>query len=79
MGRYGAHSAAMLANQNLLGVRGALREVAKVYGLPPDAHHGVESAFDVVTITATRLQSLAIDPDHGQQERFEHEPGCRTK
>lgn len=34
--RYGARSAAMVANQNMLGVRGALREVAKVYGMPPD-------------------------------------------
>ena len=34
--RYGARSAAMVANQNMLGVRGALREVAKVYGMPAD-------------------------------------------
>ena len=34
--RYGARSAAMVANQNMLGVRGALREVAKVYGMPPE-------------------------------------------
>jgi error-prone DNA polymerase len=34
--RYGSRSAAMVANQNMLGVRGALREVAKVYGMPPD-------------------------------------------
>jgi error-prone DNA polymerase len=34
--RYGARSAAMVANQNMLGVRGALREVARVYGMPPD-------------------------------------------
>lgn len=34
--RYGTRSAAMVANQNMLGVQGALREVAKVYGMPPD-------------------------------------------
>jgi error-prone DNA polymerase len=34
--RYGARSAAMVANQNTLGVRGAIREVAKVYGIQPD-------------------------------------------
>ena len=34
--RYGARSVAMVSNQNMLGVRGALREVAKVYGMPAD-------------------------------------------
>lgn len=34
--RYGTHNAAMVANQNMLGLRAALREVAKVYGMPPD-------------------------------------------
>lgn len=32
--RYGTHCAAMVANQNSLGARAALREVAKVYGMP---------------------------------------------
>ncbi len=34
--RYGATCAAMVANQNRLAFRAAIREVAKVYGLPPD-------------------------------------------
>ena len=32
--RYGAHQAAMVANQNTLAARAAMREIAKVYGLP---------------------------------------------
>ena len=32
--RYGAHQAAMVANQNTLAPRAALRELAKVYGIP---------------------------------------------
>jgi error-prone DNA polymerase len=32
--QYGARQAAMVANQNSLGLRAALREVAKVYGMP---------------------------------------------
>jgi len=32
--RYGAQRAAMVANQNTLGFRAAVREVAKVYGMP---------------------------------------------
>ncbi len=32
--RYGARSAAMVANQNTIGTKGALREVAKVFGVP---------------------------------------------
>jgi len=33
-GRYGAQQAAMVANQNTLAARAAMREIAKVYGLP---------------------------------------------
>ncbi len=36
LARYGAAQAAMVANQNTLAPRAAIREVAKVYGLPPD-------------------------------------------
>jgi error-prone DNA polymerase len=32
--KYGARSAAMVANQNMVGVKRALREVAKVFGMP---------------------------------------------
>ena len=32
---YGAHHAAMVANQNTLATRAAMRELAKVYGIPP--------------------------------------------
>ncbi len=32
--RYGAHQAAMVANQNTLAPRAAMREIAKVYGIP---------------------------------------------
>lgn len=32
--RYGAHQAAMVANQNTLAARAAMREIAKVYALP---------------------------------------------
>ncbi len=32
--RYGAHQAAMVANQNTLAARAAMRAIAKVYGLP---------------------------------------------
>ena len=35
LARYGTHNAAMVANQNSLGSRAAVREVAKVYGMPP--------------------------------------------
>jgi error-prone DNA polymerase len=34
--RYGAKQAAMVANQNTLGWRASLREVAKVYGMPAE-------------------------------------------
>ena len=34
--RYGARQAAMVANQNTLGWRASLREVAKVYGMPAE-------------------------------------------
>ena len=34
--QYGAHQAAMVANQNSLGFRAAIREVAKVYGMPAE-------------------------------------------
>ncbi len=34
--QYGEHQAAMVANQNSLGFRAAIREVAKVYGLPAE-------------------------------------------
>lgn len=33
--RHGKRNAAMVANQNRLGLRSAFREVAKVYGMPP--------------------------------------------
>lgn len=33
---YGGEQAAMVANQNTLGLRASIREVAKVQGLPPD-------------------------------------------
>ena len=33
---YGGEQAAMVANQNTLGLRGSIREVAKVYGMPAD-------------------------------------------
>jgi error-prone DNA polymerase len=33
-GRYGARQAAMVANQNTLALRAAMREIAKVHGLP---------------------------------------------
>lgn len=34
--QYGEHQAAMVANQNSLGFRAAIRETAKVYGMPAD-------------------------------------------
>lgn len=34
--QYGEHQAAMVANQNSLGFRAAIREVAKVYGMPAE-------------------------------------------
>ena len=34
--QYGEHQAAMVANQNGLGFRAAIREVAKVYGMPAE-------------------------------------------
>ncbi len=34
--KYGEHQAAMVANQNSLGFRAAIRETAKVYGMPAD-------------------------------------------
>lgn len=34
--QYGARQAAMVANQNSLGLRAAIRETAKVYGMPAD-------------------------------------------
>ena len=34
--QYGDHQAAMVANQNSLGFRAAIREVAKVYGMPTE-------------------------------------------
>lgn len=38
--RYGSRQAGMVANHNSLAIRAAVREVAKVYGMPPvDIHH----------------------------------------
>jgi error-prone DNA polymerase len=36
---YGTHRAAMVANQNTLATRAAMRELAKVYGIPPGEIH----------------------------------------
>src|SRR6185295_10882654 len=43
---YGARSAAMVANQNTLAIRAAIREVAKVYGMPaPEIGHILPLVF----------------------------------
>ena len=41
--QYGEHQAAMVANQNSLGFRAAIREVAKVYGMPAEETGKVSS------------------------------------
>lgn len=41
--QYGEHQAAMVANQNSLGFRAAIREVAKVYGMPAEEIGGMSS------------------------------------
>jgi error-prone DNA polymerase len=54
--RYGDRQAAMVANQNSLGLRAALRETAKVYGMP---------AEEIATVSSRimRQQDLLSFPD----------------
>jgi error-prone DNA polymerase len=43
---YGHDSAAMVANQNMLAIRASIREVAKVFGMPPEEiRRGMASIF----------------------------------
>jgi error-prone DNA polymerase len=55
--RYGAARAAMVANQNTLAFRAAIREVAKVYGMPPDEISRVHRQLERQTVKARSLPS----------------------
>ena len=64
--RYGAKQAAMVANQNTLAARAAIREIAKVYGLPAaeigKALDLLHRRADFVDVTATStLQTWASE------------------
>ncbi len=55
--RYGAARAAMVANQNTLAFRAAIREVAKVYGMPSDEISRVHRQLERQTVKARSLPS----------------------
>jgi error-prone DNA polymerase len=54
--RYGVHQAAMVATHHTLGTRGALREIAKVYGLP------AAEIGKAIGLIERQADSLAVRP-----------------
>jgi DNA polymerase III alpha subunit len=65
--RYGAQQAAMVANQNTLATRAAMREIAKVYGLPAgeigkalDLLHRRADFVDVTTDSTRQIWSAQV-------------------
>jgi len=68
--RYGGRSAAMVANQNTLALRAAIRETAKVYGLPASE---IGRALPLVL----RHASL-FAPDSDKTTQAETIPLCRS-
>jgi error-prone DNA polymerase len=60
--QYGERQAAMVANQNSLGFRAALRETAKVYGIPP----AEITAVTARVVRQNNLLSFAEAPTNGQ-------------
>ncbi len=63
--RYGARHAAMVANHNSLGFRAALRETAKVYGMPADDIGRISSQI----MRAKDVLSFAAPPSADQWVR----------
>jgi len=60
--QYGNRQAAMVANQNSLGFRAAIREVAKVYGMPADEIGRVSSRV----VRQKDLLGFSTPPTNGQ-------------
>jgi error-prone DNA polymerase len=61
--QYGDRQAAMVANQNSLGFRAALRETAKVYGMPP-------GEITAVSARVTRQKDLLFFPEVPTTEQW---------
>lgn len=61
--QYGERQAAMVANQNSLGFRAAIRETAKVYGIPA-------AEITVVAARVTRQQALLRFPEAPTNEQW---------
>ena len=60
--RYGSRQAGMVANQNTLALRAAVREVAKVYGMPPAEIRQVSRLL--TRLPLTDLLSPKTPPSH---------------
>ncbi len=54
--RYGSQQAGMVANQNTLALRAAIREVAKVYGISPAEIRQVSHVLERLPLSHTTLQ-----------------------
>ena len=60
--RYGSRQAGMVANQNTLALRAAVREVAKVYGMPPAEIQQVSRLLTRLPLADLPAQEPSISP-----------------
>ena len=60
---YGTHQAAMVANQNTLATRSAMREIAKVYGIP------AREISNALALIQRRADFVDIGPEHNRISR----------
>ncbi|MCA9451775.1 MAG: DNA polymerase III subunit alpha, partial [Nitrospira sp.] len=60
--RYGSRQAGMVANQNTLALRAAVREVAKVYGIPPAEIQQVSRLLTRLPLADLPAQEPSISP-----------------
>ncbi|MEO7861225.1 MAG: DNA polymerase III subunit alpha [Nitrospirales bacterium] len=60
--RYGSRQAAMVANQNTLALRAAVREVAKVYGMPPAEIQQVSRLLTRLPLIDLPAQQSSVSP-----------------
>lgn len=60
--RYGSRQAGMVANQNTLALRAAIREVAKVYGMPPAEIQQVSRLLTRLPLTDLPAPDSSVSP-----------------
>ncbi|MDH5698898.1 MAG: DNA polymerase III subunit alpha [Nitrospirota bacterium] len=60
--RYGSRQAGMVANQNTLALRAAVREVAKVYGMPPGEIQQVSQLLARLPLTELPVHQVPASP-----------------